>query len=324
MTRHTGEIRVGRVVVPVERASAWVRDYTNAAANAVSEHPYAFPAYDCFDGDTREPGRLTDGDLLAPGLLNVPVKIRSFYGLQRVRARLEEALRNPILGKPLADVRHPADLRPAVRALYEVLDDPTTRPWGVGATTLSKVLHRKRPHSVVLHDRWVHACYVGDGAPVPHARDRTQADYMVLLTEAIRDDITSQPEAFGVLRAAAGGQVRLSDVRLLDILAWNSKGDDRVLGPGESRSDGEGSTARPPPRDSRRGPRPGLRHRRRETAGSRGVEQAVLPAGESGHEWPWQTSTSFLEDVLETHYRCDRCVCPPSFRAGAILFLAHE
>ena len=85
-----------------------------------------------------------------------------------------------------------------MRALYDVLDDPTTRPWGVGGTTLSKVLHRKRPHSVVLHDRWVHACYVGDGAPIPRAPDRTWADYMVLITNAVRGDIVSQPEAFGV------------------------------------------------------------------------------------------------------------------------------
>ena len=67
----------------------------------MSERPYAFPAYDCYDGGTAEPDRLTDGDLLAPGLLNVPVKIRSFYGLQRVRGRLEEALRQPILERAI-------------------------------------------------------------------------------------------------------------------------------------------------------------------------------------------------------------------------------
>ncbi|GAB3753480.1 hypothetical protein GCM10027599_14670 [Yimella radicis] len=67
----------------------------------MSARPYAFPACDCYDGGTNEPDRLTDADLLAPGLLNVPVKIRSFYGLQRVRAQLEEALRHPVLEKPI-------------------------------------------------------------------------------------------------------------------------------------------------------------------------------------------------------------------------------
>ncbi len=226
MTVHAGdEVRIGRVVVSLETASTWIRDYTNAASNVVSESPYAFPAYDCYDGGTTEPDRLTDGDLLAPGLLNVQVKIRSFYGLQRVRGRLEDALRHPVLEKPLADVGDREEFAPAVRALYEVLDDPTTRPWGVSGTTLSKVLHRKRPHSVVLHDRWVYACYVGDNFPVPRANGRSWADYMVLITNAIREDIVSQPEVFGVLEAAAGESGHLSSARLLDILAWSSKGE---------------------------------------------------------------------------------------------------
>lgn len=239
MTTHTGDVRIGRVVITLDTASTWIRHYTNDARNMVSERPFAFPAYDHYDGGTTEPGRLTDGDLLAPGLLNVPVKIRSFYGLQRVRAQLEEALRRPILEKPLADVEDSEELRQAVRALYEVLDDPISSPWGVGGTTLSKVLHRKRPHSVVLHDRWVHACYVGDDAPVPRAKSRTWADYMVLITDAIKHDITSQSDAFAILRAAAGDRGRLSDVRLLDILAWNSKGDAPALSTDDSNSDDE-------------------------------------------------------------------------------------
>lgn len=240
MTIHAGDhVRIGRVEIPLEVASAWVHDYTDAAHNVVSQRPYAFPAYDRYDGGTTEPDRLTDGDLLAPGLLNVPVKIRSFYGLQRVRGRLEDALRHPALERPLADMADPEELAWAVRALYEVLDDPATRPWGVGATTLSKVLHRKRPHSVVLHDRWVRACYVGDDAPVPSAKDRSWADYMGLITDAVRNDIASQREAFRVLEAAAGEQGELSHVRLLDILAWNSKGDAPAHGPDEDILDAE-------------------------------------------------------------------------------------
>lgn len=45
---------------------------------------------------------------------------------------------------------------------------------------------------------------------------------MVLVTEAIRDDIASQPEAFRQLRDSAPEQ--LSEVRLLDILAWRCQG----------------------------------------------------------------------------------------------------
>lgn len=238
MTKKTQDVRVGRASIPLETASGWVREYTNGAANLVSEHPYAFPAYDRFDEGTSEPSRLTDGDLLAPGLLNVPVKIRSFYGLQRVRGRLEERLSDPILDKPLAEIGDWEELRLAVLALYGVLDDSTVRTWGVGGTTLSKVLHRKRPHSVVLHDRWVRACYVGDDAPVPVEKGRTWADYMVLITQAIRADIVNQPAAFRVLQDAVEGPGQLSDVRLLDIVAWNSKGDAPPASWDERPSDG--------------------------------------------------------------------------------------
>ncbi|WP_295696717.1 DUF6308 family protein [Lapillicoccus sp.] len=215
MVVREAEVRIGRVVVSLETASAWIRDYTNAASNVVSERPYAFSAYDCYDGGTAEPDRLTDGDLLAPGLLNVPVKIRSFYGLQRVRGQLEEALRRPVGETPLAAVSDLQELKQAVQALYEVLDHPAVRPWGVGGTTLSKVLHRKRPHSVVLHDRWVRACYVGDDAPVPHAKARSWADYMILITEAIREDIATQHGGFEVLQAATRKSGLLTDARIL-------------------------------------------------------------------------------------------------------------
>lgn len=216
-------VRVGQVDVPMAVALDWIREYTDPD-NAAGEHPYAFPAYDCFDGGTDEPDRLTDGDLLAPGLLNVPVKIRSFYGLQRLRPRLEGGLKHPVLDRPLADVDDLSQLEAAVRDLYAVLDSPTERPWGVNATTLSKVLHRKRPLSVVLHDRWVRACYVGDHGPVPRAKERTWAEYMVLVTDVIRQDITRQREAFALLANAVRGPVVLSDIRILDIVAWRSQG----------------------------------------------------------------------------------------------------
>jgi hypothetical protein len=89
---------------------------------------------------------------------------------------------------------------------------------------LSKILHRKAPQSLVLHDRWVWACYVGDSGPVPRARDRSWADYMTAVTTAIGEDIRTQSHAFAQLDAATGARGQLSYVRLLDILAWKSQG----------------------------------------------------------------------------------------------------
>jgi hypothetical protein len=226
MTTITGDpVKVGHVEIPLSTAVDWVRSYTDIEKNTTRSAPYAYPAYDQYQADEgNDPQRLTDADLLAPVLLNVTPKIRSFYNLQRIRSNLQEALNNPDLERPLAETSDPARIAGMVAPLYAVLDDPATKPWRVRATLLSKILHRKRPQSLVLHDKWVRACYVGDGKPVPAAKTRTWADYMTALTAAIGDDIRNQPGAFAELDDATGTPGQLSHVRLLDIIAWKSQG----------------------------------------------------------------------------------------------------
>lgn len=152
------------------------------------------------------------------------MKIRSYYDLQRIRPVLEAGLANDDLDLPLAEIEDADRVAAMVKPLYAVLDDPKRKPWNVNATTLSKVLHRKRPQCLVLHDKWVHACYVGTNGPVPRVNDRTWADYMTAVTLAIGEDIRTQPEAFKLLDAATSSPGQLTHVRLLDILAWKSKG----------------------------------------------------------------------------------------------------
>lgn len=216
-------IRIGGVSVPLVTAQRWVSEYTDVN-NASATNPYAYPAYDRYEGDRNDPRLLTDADFLAPGLLNVPVKIRSYYDLQRLRPDLEAGLANDDLGVPLAEIDDPARVAAMVKPLYAVLDDPQRRPWNVYATTLSKVLHRKRPKSLVLHDKWVNTCYVGGGGPVERVRDRSWADYMVAITLAIGQDIRTQLELFKLLDQATSCPGELTHIRILDILAWKSKG----------------------------------------------------------------------------------------------------
>jgi len=216
------KVRVGKVDISLHTALAWVRDYTDDHANKTRSAPYAYPAYDRYEQDNNDPTRLSDADLLAPLLLNVRLSIRAFYGLQDIRPILESGLANEDLQRPLASVENRDQITAMIRPLYGVLD-PRTRPWGVDGTTLSKVLHRKAPHSLVLHDRWVRACYVGYDGPVPPAKNRSWVDYMTEITAAIGKDIRDQPAAFAQLDAATGAG-QLSYVRLLDILAWKSRG----------------------------------------------------------------------------------------------------
>lgn len=213
-------IRVGRVEIALGTAMGWVADYTDTERNQTSYAPYAYPAYDRFDGGSDRPDKLTDGDLLAPTLLNVPVKIRSFYALKAAKPRLEQALGNELLARDLASLSD-GEVRESVAPLYEILDEEPM--WNVQATTLSKILHRKRPASVVLHDRWVRECYLGSPA-VLRATNRSWAEYMVLISLAIRDDLSDHEDQFNKLATSSGEAATLSPVRLLDILAWRSKG----------------------------------------------------------------------------------------------------
>lgn len=214
-------LQLGRFAIPLETAMAWVRSYTDAAANRVSAHPYAYPAYDLFYAEQNVPDRLEDGDLLAPILLNVQISIRSFYGLQQLRDRLQAQLADDRLARPLAEW-DPATIASVIGGLYAVLDEPDAKPWGISETRLSKVLHRKRPVAIALHDRWVRACYVGDGAPVPRARQRSSAEYMTLLSQAMATDLREQAPEFDALQEASTASPSLSNLRLLDILAWNA------------------------------------------------------------------------------------------------------
>ncbi|WP_162625543.1 DUF6308 family protein [Mycolicibacterium llatzerense] len=216
-------LQVGKLQIPFDVARRWIADYTNEA-NGWSTNPYAFPAYDRYQQQHNDPSRLTDADLLAPGLLNVPVKLRTFYGLRHVRAKLELALANNDLGFDLATIEDSTRIAGMIKPLYAVLDDPVTSPWGVGVTLLSKVLHRKRPKSIVLHDKWVQRCYVGKDAPVVPVKGRSWSDYMTAITEAIARDIRTQAGVFTLLDRATSSPGELSHVRLLDILAWQSKG----------------------------------------------------------------------------------------------------
>lgn len=216
------QIQVGRVSIPLETAAQWVTEYTDPM-NSTAAKPYAYPAYDTYQGDQNDPLRLTDADLLAPVLLNVSIKIRSYYALQRARPILEDGLSNADLSVPLAEIEDPERIAAMVGPLYAILDNRTTKPWGIYATKLSKILHRKRPQSLVLHDKWVRRCYVGEDGPVPPSKDRSWADYMVAITHAIGHDIRTQQEAFDQLDRATGRPGELTHVRLLDIVAWSSK-----------------------------------------------------------------------------------------------------
>lgn len=205
----------------MDTATRLVTDYTSRDER-FAKSPYAYPAYDDYCKHNA-PDELTDADLLAPVLLNVQVKIRSFYDLQKARGRLQDGLKKIPRFVDLVDIEK-REIEEMVSSLYKVLDCPDTKPWGVSVTTLSKILHRKRPESLVLHDKWVEKCYLGGNhGQFQAVKGRRKVDYMVALSLAIARDIKDQRELFDALAGSASCD--LTHVRILDILAWMSKGE---------------------------------------------------------------------------------------------------
>jgi len=225
----THSIRIGNRSIDMLTATRWVTDYTDASANLLARNPFAYPAYDRYRVTDNHPAVLDDGDLLAPVLLNVKVSVRSFYALQRHRHELQQRLAAEELEKSLAELDD-AEIATHIGGLFAILDGddtagtPTdTAVHGVRGTTLSKILHRKRPRSVPLHDAWVWTCYVGKGGhPVQDAPTRTWRTYMTLIASAMAQDLREQPTQFAQLQDASSAEPGLSDLRLLDILAWNA------------------------------------------------------------------------------------------------------
>ena len=206
-------IRVGGREVESSVAREWVRAYLNGARGQ-----FGYPSYDGYRTNA-DSHRLCDGDLLAPVLLNVQVKISSFADLCACRDELEAALRAVPVDVDLADADHA--VLSSIGELFAVLDSDA-RPRNVLGTTLAKVVHRKRPSLVPLYDDQVRRTYqVGEQAPLPAVRGRTWAEFMALLAGSIKADLNRAPEFWDevtTLRPEDGPQV--SRLRALDIVAW--------------------------------------------------------------------------------------------------------
>lgn len=229
MTERTSErpvVQLGGRSVDVETAAQWIRDYFDEEANAAAAaapagKPFAYPVYDRMATGSG-PNELNDGDLLAPLLLNAAPSITAAFRLQAVRPALAAGLsaipETLTLPDAVADGRH----RPLLEGLVEVLDAPGGVR-GVRLTTLTKILHRKRPLFVPLFDQRVMACYwtkmPTPGYPMHRVHGRSRARFYTTLAECIVHDLDTQRDAWEALAAQAPADLSL--LRVFDVVAWN-------------------------------------------------------------------------------------------------------
>ncbi|NKX56757.1 DUF6308 family protein [Arthrobacter mobilis] len=206
----TIQLRVGGKTIGFDEAKAWAKTYL-VDRPGVS----AYPAYDGYPGSAGE--SVDRQDLLAVALLNVsnnPLPV--YYGLEKLMEPLNERLEDPALTGHLASAG-PETLE-AIVELFGVLEQRPTKY--VRLTTLSKVLHRKRPGLLPLFDDNIGYCYSEcAGAPVPYVSGRSAADYRRAWLTALRDDLASRLEQWEEIAAIASGPA-ITPLRALDIIGW--------------------------------------------------------------------------------------------------------
>jgi hypothetical protein len=203
-------LRVGGATVDFEEAKDWAWTYL-AARPGTSAYP-AYDAYPGFQGDL-----LGHQDLLAASLLNVsnnPIPV--YYGLESLMPAINERLQDSAISGELAHAG--SETLEAIVRLFEVLEANPTKY--VRLTTLSKVLHRKRPNLIPLFDHNIGFCYSEcAGAPVPFEDRRSRAEYRLEWLKALQEDLAGQLPYWEEIAALAAGPA-ITPLRALDIIGW--------------------------------------------------------------------------------------------------------
>ena len=209
-------LSIGNRSVTFHQAEEWVSSHTSKPSNP--KKPFGYPWYDTYDTGTSD--EIVDGDLLAPTLLNVRIPIVTYQSLKSI---------SPTLNRILTEIPPDTSLLAtnelgAISRLYATLDsDP--RPFGVKATVLAKVLHRKRPDFIPLYDKQIRRCYsdpfAGAPAKIENSSDLSWAEFMTLVASLIRSDILKSRSEWDDLRRSNQGDTEINLLRCFDIVAWN-------------------------------------------------------------------------------------------------------
>lgn len=179
---------------------------------------FAFTTYDV-QTDIRSP--LAPADVLMANLLSlrlgwqevVPLFAEGDGPAQKLRQKLDAALSELADTKPFEDFESIEELESSVASLAAANSATTDVPQWT-PTTVSKVLHRRRPQIVPLNDSYVRRFY---GVKVTESQILREA-----LWKDLRENRGWMSELASTVRTTDGRTVTL--LRLADILIWMDMG----------------------------------------------------------------------------------------------------
>jgi hypothetical protein len=184
-----------------------------------SELPRTGSRFDSWAGGGDAPGmanRVTADDLVAVSFLSVKIPGRAAVGLLETHAiKISKHLKKLPLNVDMADLtrdefeRYLGKDSPGIR-LWRVLRAEKTERWGIGETTASKLMARKRPQLVPIYDSVV--------GPLM-GLNKNSLDQWSTWHTALTDG-TGLPQRLQEIRRVSGISVPISDIRVMDIVLW--------------------------------------------------------------------------------------------------------
>jgi hypothetical protein len=160
--------------------------------------------------------QLTGDDFIAVSMLSVQVPPDAAIGLAARNAQVQQLLgRIPISldFTTLTPAHFAAHLGPesAAQQLWDTLRGRQDYPWGIGPTTASKIMARKRPKLIPIFDS-----YVG---PIMGLPKDSSADQWIVWHQAFQEDphLTGRLDA---IKNTASAPPSTSRLRIMDIVLW--------------------------------------------------------------------------------------------------------
>lgn len=176
-------------------------------------------------GDTANKDVITDSDAVAVSMLSVTVPAKARIGLAepetaaRITDLLEQIPTDTALSSLSLDQAEAllTDQGPAA-LLWRELRSTKNNRWGIGATTASKIMARKRPHLIPIWDE-----VIGQVCGAENSDDQWM-NWHRLLTDG-----TGLPERLAEIHRLSEAELPLSELRIMDVVLWRY-GKDQGLG----------------------------------------------------------------------------------------------